>query len=137
MIKKISLLAVILLAGCSTEASRMADCEHKGISKDVCYQVEQNRSQMYQKQAMENAMQLAQSAHKQKKITLPHTYKGGDMQFRLDNPTQGYLDGKPAAIIETTPDVTTFQQGIFEMVYYKATGKVMLLKNSVLVGMMK
>lgn len=42
--KKLALLIpVLILAGCSTASSRMADCQDKGYSRDTCYQAEQNR----------------------------------------------------------------------------------------------
>ncbi len=59
--KKIILFVPLigLLAGCSSPAQRMADCQAQGISKDTCYLAEQNRQTAlqatYQKQAMENA----------------------------------------------------------------------------------
>ncbi|MCL8313319.1 YgdI/YgdR family lipoprotein [Enterobacter cloacae subsp. cloacae] len=61
--KKLMMLAVVisassLLAGCSTPAQmaqqRMNECESKGISKDTCYLVEQNRQQSYN-EAAQNA----------------------------------------------------------------------------------
>jgi len=71
----LSLLAVALLAGCSTQASRLADCEAQGVSKDACYIVEQNRQISLQNaaesQALHNAVaQYGQSAKKtNKRIT--------------------------------------------------------------------
>ncbi|MFM4823845.1 hypothetical protein ACEUDJ_02995 [Aeromonas bivalvium] len=59
--KKIILFVSLagLLAGCSSPAQRMAECRAQGISRDTCYQVEQNRQTAIrataQKQAMENA----------------------------------------------------------------------------------
>lgn len=51
-----------LLAGCSSTASRMAECEAQGVSKDACYIAEQNRKATInaaaEKQAMENAQAL-------------------------------------------------------------------------------
>ena len=43
--KKLIMIAVMggILAGCSTEASRMNACESKGVSRDACYVAEQNR----------------------------------------------------------------------------------------------
>jgi uncharacterized protein YceK len=60
----------ILLAGCTSTASRMAECEAQGVSKDTCYLAEQNRqTAIYaaaEKQALENvAKQYAQSAKEQ------------------------------------------------------------------------
>ena len=34
-IKSISLLALIMLAGCSSPASRIADCQAQGVSHDT------------------------------------------------------------------------------------------------------
>ena len=59
--KKLILIAMMscVLAGCSTEASRMNACESKGVSRDACYIAEQNRQATInaaaEKQAMENA----------------------------------------------------------------------------------
>ncbi|MBV7414958.1 hypothetical protein [Aeromonas sp. sif2433] len=59
--KKIILLMSVagLMAGCSSPAQRMADCQAQGISKDTCYLAEQNRQTVIlgaaEKQAMENA----------------------------------------------------------------------------------
>ncbi|MGY3856934.1 hypothetical protein [Aeromonas intestinalis] len=59
--KKIMLLlsVTVLMAGCSSPAQRMADCQAQGISKDACYMAEQNRqaaiTNAAEKQAMENA----------------------------------------------------------------------------------
>lgn len=59
--KKIILFVSLigLLAGCSSPAQRMADCQAQGVSKDTCYLAEQNRQTAIlgaaEKQAMENA----------------------------------------------------------------------------------
>lgn len=59
--KKIILFVSLigLLAGCSSQAQRMADCQAQGVSKDTCYLAEQNRQTAIlgaaEKQAMENA----------------------------------------------------------------------------------
>ena len=42
-IKSFSLLAVILLTGCSSPTSRIADCQAQGVSHDTCYLAEQDR----------------------------------------------------------------------------------------------
>ncbi|MEE1913423.1 hypothetical protein [Aeromonas caviae] len=48
-----------LLAGCASPAQRMTECQAQGISKDACYQAEQNRQASImnaaEKQALENA----------------------------------------------------------------------------------
>ena len=55
----IGLLYAVLLAGCASPAQRMAECQAQGISKDACYQAEQNRQASImnaaEKQALENA----------------------------------------------------------------------------------
>lgn len=54
--KKLAIvLPVLLLAGCSTAQSRMAECRDQGYSRNTCYQVEQNR------QAVNNAAILSAS----------------------------------------------------------------------------
>ena len=67
--KKLMMVAAVLsLAACSSPDQRMADCQSKGVSKDACYIAEQNRTTAInaaaEKQALENAAQLAQSAHR-------------------------------------------------------------------------
>lgn len=37
------LVAIVLLAGCTSSAQRMYECEASGVSKDACYVAEQNR----------------------------------------------------------------------------------------------
>lgn len=61
--KKVTLaIFVCLLAGCSSPASRMYECEAQGVSRDACYVAEQNRQSAInsaaEKQAMENAQGL-------------------------------------------------------------------------------
>ncbi|HED3851999.1 hypothetical protein V1605_19400 [Enterobacter soli] len=66
--KKLVMIAVTLstLAGCTTQADRMAKCEAQGISRDTCYLAEQNRTAAVnaaaEKQAMENAAAAVQHA---------------------------------------------------------------------------
>ncbi|MFM5652321.1 hypothetical protein ACET76_08740 [Aeromonas caviae] len=63
--KKIILFVSLagLLAGCASPAQRMAECQAQGISKDACYQAEQNRQASImnaaEKQALENASKAA------------------------------------------------------------------------------
>ncbi|MNI59430.1 hypothetical protein D3C73_1145930 [compost metagenome] len=47
-----------LLAGCSTPAQRMAECEAQGVSKDTCYLAEAQH-----KEAINNAAYNAQWAN--------------------------------------------------------------------------
>lgn len=73
-----SLLVVSILSGCVSEEQRLARCEAKGVSRDVCYQVEQSNQQMIINNAEQNAYvnareavkQHAQAAKKKKHISL-------------------------------------------------------------------
>lgn len=74
----LTVMVISSLVGCSSTASRMADCEAQGISRDTCYSVEQNRKSdinaAAEKQALENAQALypvqhAQSAKKPSKAS--------------------------------------------------------------------
>lgn len=69
-IKSFSLLAVILLAGCSSPTSRIADCRAQGVSHDTCYLAEQQRQTAIlsasEAQAFKNA-EAAQHAQRQRK----------------------------------------------------------------------
>lgn len=61
--KKLAIIGAILaLAGCTSSAERMYECESQGVSRDACYVAEQNRkatiNSAAQKQAMENANDL-------------------------------------------------------------------------------
>ena len=67
--KKLCIVSVLILAGCSSQASRMQECENQGISRDTCYIAEQNRQSAInaaaEKQALENAArQYGQASHK-------------------------------------------------------------------------
>jgi Pyruvate/2-oxoacid:ferredoxin oxidoreductase gamma subunit len=58
--KKLMLIAIMAaLAGCSTPAERIAECQKQGVSHDTCYLAEQNRQTVVLgaslKQSMENA----------------------------------------------------------------------------------
>lgn len=60
-------IAVGLLAACSTPAQRIADCQAKGVSRDICYLSEQNRQNSIHQAAEEQAMRNAQDAMKSHK----------------------------------------------------------------------
>lgn len=53
---------VLLVSGCSNEATRLSECEAEGVSRDACYIAEQNRQAAIngaaEKQALENARNL-------------------------------------------------------------------------------
>ena len=65
---KLMLVMVVVaagtLAGCSSPAQRMADCQAQGISKDTCYLSEQNRQNSINNAAMKQAMENAHDAVK-------------------------------------------------------------------------
>lgn len=58
------LVMAAALAGCSSPAQRMADCQAQGISKDTCYLSEQNRQNSVNNAAMKQAMENAHDAVK-------------------------------------------------------------------------
>ncbi len=84
-IKSFSLLAVILLAGCSSPTSRIADCRAQGVSHDTCYLAEQQRQT-----AILSASE-AQAFKMQKPHNMPAAkkaiYKGFGMTFRMSSKT--------------------------------------------------
>lgn len=134
--KKILLLAVVVLSGCSSQASRMANCEAQGVSKDACYIAEQNRQASIvnaaEKQALVNA-QHAQSVHKSK--VLHKHYEG--MEIKRDSSGLVYVDGKPAAKTEASPTGgESWQQGLHDFVIYP-NGKVAVLKDGIFEGYAK
>lgn len=64
MNKKLFLLVpVAFLAGCTSAAQRMNDCEAQGISRDACYVAEQNRQNGINAQAQAQAMRNAQALY--------------------------------------------------------------------------
>lgn len=118
--RKLLMVAVIAsLAGCSSQASRMADCEAQGVSKDTCYMAEQNRQTAIntaaEAQALQNAsgaLQYGQSAHKNQCKTLDELvklegfqgmntdqmntfnqcHKGAHVKFQTISPSDKYVD---------------------------------------------
>ncbi len=127
--KSLVITAGLVLAGCSSQASRMAECENQGVSKDACYVAEQNRqasiNSTAQKQAMENAQALypVQKAQAAKK-----TWKYDGMKIQKVS-TGLNIDGKPAAIDEDNTDATTYSQGSYQFVLYKKSGILAVLKD--------
>ncbi|EAM8010493.1 hypothetical protein F3R65_15710 [Salmonella enterica subsp. enterica] len=131
---------VLFLAGCSSQASRMADCEAQGISRDTCYLSEQNRQSAInsaaEKQALENAQaQYPQKAQAAKKDTSFVKHYNG-MAIKRDKSGIVTVDGKPAAQDEVTADATTYLQGIYTFIVYK-TGKVAVMKDGSFQGYAK
>ncbi len=64
-----------VLAGCSTEASRMNDCENKGVSRDACYVAEQNRQATINAAAEKQAMENAQNVYSSNDTNTSHHHK--------------------------------------------------------------
>lgn len=57
------LVPMVLLAGCTSSAQRMSDCEAQGVSRDACYVAEQNRQNGISAQAEAQAMRNAQALY--------------------------------------------------------------------------
>lgn len=128
-IKSFSLLAVILLAGCSSPTSRIADCQ-------ACYLAEQQRQAAIlsasEAQAFKNA-EAAQHAQAAKKAI----YKGYGMTFRMSSKNFAYLNDSLCAIDEDNTDATVYQSGLYNVIVYHHTGKVALMKEGQFVGYLK
>lgn len=140
-------LAASMLYGCSTKASRKADCLAEGVSADTCYLAESQRQAAIldasQKQAYENsnqavkeltskhhAKQHAQAAHK------AHVWHLDGVTVKRDKYGSVLINDKPALTIEQTEQATAYRQGVYEVVLYKS-GKAGLIKSGVVVGWMK
>ncbi|WAH53799.1 hypothetical protein LMA04_07125 [Pseudescherichia vulneris] len=176
MVKKISLLALVLLTGCTSQAQRMANCEAQGISRDTCYATEMNRKASldaaFEKQALENAAkaadQHAQSVHKAHKTgcadlqkfheqgleltpaqsselaqckrttngVTAKTWKGYGVEVKRGSDGIVTVDGKPAALDETTEKAKVYSQGLNQVVIYN-NGKANLIVNGVVKGWLK
>ncbi|MBP2156688.1 hypothetical protein [Erwinia rhapontici] len=136
--KKLFIVAAVLFAGCSSQASRLASCEAQGISRDACYLAEQNRQAAIvgaaENQALRNASTVkfhAQSAHKVK------VWKGYGVVVKQDSLGIVSVEGKPAVLTESAPNGTkSYQQGLFDVVFYPS-GKVWLIKSGVVQGALK
>lgn len=124
-------LSTLILAGCTSSASRMADCQQQGISKDTCYLAEQNRQATInaaaEKQAMENAQQTIQHAQAAHKVE-PFVKHVGKVEIKRDKLGLLYVDGHAAAQTESTADAQTYQSGLYDVIIYK-NGKVALMNN--------
>lgn len=138
---KILLAGVIttLLAGCSSQAERIAACEAKGISRDACYISEQNRANTInataEAQALQNAVHATQFAQAAKKGG--QHYAGYDIDVKRDSLGIVTVDGKPpAALTEDQPKAKVYSQGLFTVIFY-TSGKVALLRESQFVGYLK
>lgn len=137
MKKLLVIAALAMLAGCSTEASRMAECQAQGISKDTCYLVEKNHQTAIEAAAMKQAMENAATQYAQAAKTIVHTkIKGIDIKiFPTDK--QGYIEGTAAYLDEDNADAQVYRKGIFTAIYYKRTHKLVLMRNGQIYGRMQ
>ncbi len=155
---KYSMLALIIagvsvLSGCTTEDQRLAKCEAKGISRDVCYQEEKAYWRNYQanmatlnassqqadairegneinRKHYKHVDQHAQAAKKE------HVYKAEGLQLVLKADGNVTVDGKLAALDETTPKAKTYSQGLYQFIVY-SNGKIALLGDGKFITYMK
>lgn len=132
--KKLLITLTLLLAGCSTQASRMADCQSQGISKDTCYMAEQNRQTAIQSAALKQAMENSAKQYAQATKKIVHArIKGIDVKiFPADK--QGYIEGTAAYLDEDNADAQVYRKGIFTAIYYKRTHKLVLMRNGKIYG---
>jgi uncharacterized protein YceK len=134
MKKFIVFAAIILLSGCSTQASRMADCQSQGVSKDTCYMAEQNRQTATQSVALKQAMENASTQYAQAAKKIVHArIKGIDVKiFPADK--QGYIEGTAASLDEDNADAQVYRKGVFTAIYYKRTHKLVLMRDGQIYG---
>ena len=126
-IKSFSLLTIILLAGCSSPTSRIADCQAQGVSHDTCYLAEQQRQ----------AAILSASEAQAYKAAKKSIYKGFGLTFRMSSKNFAYLNDSLCAIDEDNKDATVYQSGLYNVIVYHHTGKVALMKEGQFVGYLK
>lgn len=140
--KKLLVIASVITAitGCSSQASRMADCEAKGVSRDACYVAEQNRQATITGAAEKQALENAQAAYPQKaqaaKKIASFTKHYDGLTIKRDKLGIVTVDGKPAAQDEVTPQATTYSQGLHTFIIYN-TGKVAVMKDGRFLGYAK
>ncbi|TBX36903.1 hypothetical protein EYY67_01900 [Rahnella victoriana] len=134
MKKLLVIAALTLLSGCSTQASRMADCQSQGISKDTCYMAEQNRQTSIQSVALKQAMENSAKQYAQATKKVVHArIKGIDVKiFPADK--QGYIEGTAAYLDEDNADAQVYRKGIFTAIYYKRTHKLVLMRDGQIYG---
>lgn len=136
MKKLLVIAALTVLAGCSTQASRMADCQSQGISKDTCYMAEQNRQTAIQSVALKQAMENSAKQYAQATKKVVHArIKGIDVKiFPADK--QGYIEGTAAYLDEDNADAQIYRKGVFTAIYYKRTHKLVLMRDGQIYGRM-
>ena len=155
---KYSMLALLVvgvsvLSGCTTEDQRLDKCEAKGISRDVCYQEEKAYWRNYQSNmaALNASNQQADAIREGNEINRKHykqvdqhaqsakkenMYKAEGLQLVIKSDNNITIDGKLAALNETTPKAKTYSQGLYQFIIY-SNGKVALLKDGKFIGYMK
>ncbi|VTQ53237.1 Uncharacterised protein [Campylobacter jejuni] len=136
MKKLLVIAALAVLAGCSTQASRMADCQSQGVSKDTCYMAEQNRQTSIQSVALKQAMENSAKQYAQATKKVVHArIKGIDVKiFPADK--QGYIEGTAAYLDEDNADAQVYRKGVFTAIYYKRTHKLVLMRDGQIYGRM-
>lgn len=136
MKKLLVIAALTVLAGCSTQASRMADCQSQGVSKDTCYMAEQNRQTAIQSVALKQAMENSAKQYAQATKKVVHArIKGIDVKiFPADK--QGYIEGTAAYLDEDNADAQVYRKGVFTAIYYKRPHKLVLMRDGQIYGRM-
>lgn len=106
-----------VMAGCSSPAQRMAECQAQGVSKDTCYLSEQNRQNTINEAAYSAQWANARNAVKQKAQAAKKVmmWEGMKLEVRSNGLV---VDGKPAAVIERAEKATAYQQGRFNYIVY-------------------
>lgn len=129
------LVPVLLLAGCTSSAQRMSDCEAQGVSRDACYVAEQNRQNGISAQAEAQAMRNAQALYPVAPVKHHHnsTQYAQSVHKNRDKISCDDLRHFISAGIEHTPTSDVYSQGLYQVVVYKS-GKVALLKERVVQG---
>lgn len=138
--KFLSIITVLILTGCSNEATRLSECEAKGVSRDACYIAEQNRQAAIngsaEKQALENAKNLYPQKAQATKGGVSFTKRLDGMTIKRDGSGNVLVNGKPATKDEVTADAITYVQGNYIVIVYKS-GKVAVMENRVFKGYAK
>ncbi|HGY1226479.1 TPA: hypothetical protein ACNUZL_000389 [Citrobacter farmeri] len=130
-IKKTIYVLVIasVLSGCVSEEERLARCEAKGVSRDVCYQVDRANQQMIASNAQQNAYANARATVKQhaqaaKKKNV-YYYEG----LEIKKVSTGLnINGLPAAVVEKEESATVYQQSLHYFIVY-STGRLAVLND--------
>ena len=81
----VSILASVVLSGCTSPAQRMANCEAQGISKDTCYLSEQNRQQTINNAAEAAALNNATQAVRRQHVPAQHAQSAKRQEYRAQD----------------------------------------------------